>query len=206
MRSLSNKEKAAIVLNFVFPCNTSHVTDLHFRFTLIPEMRACALSARSLPRYFGGKFIFLLLSVWQSISVTKPLVFGVSSEYNKEANWVDFLLHFSGEDTTPCPCLLKGWRTGLRTPILGKFLSVFFYLARLSSVWCVKCNVRVWGSKYFFLILIFSWTQPWIQGTWIPVEHLHLWMACCWLARSQEHAPTRSLSQVPGWTLHLTLM
>ena len=24
--------------------------------------------------------------------------------------------------------------------------------------------------------------------------------------RSQEHAPTRSLWQVPGWTLHLTLV
>ena len=75
------KKQAAVVLNVVFPCNTSHVTDLHFRLTLIPEMRACALSARNLPLYFGGKFLFLF-----SLSLTKPLVFGVSSAYNKEAN------------------------------------------------------------------------------------------------------------------------
>ena len=81
VRSLSSEEKAAIVLNFVSPCNTSHVTDLHFRLTLIPEMRACALSARNLPRYFGGKFHFLF-----SLSLTKPVVFGVSFEYIKEAN------------------------------------------------------------------------------------------------------------------------
>ena len=81
VRSLSNEKKAAIVLNFVFSCNTSHVTDLHFRLTLIPEMRACALSARNLPRYFGGKFHFLF-----SLSLTKPVVFGVSFEYIKEAN------------------------------------------------------------------------------------------------------------------------
>ena len=54
--SLSNEKKATIVLNFMFPCNTSHVTDLHFRLTLIPEMKACALSVRNLPLYFGVSF------------------------------------------------------------------------------------------------------------------------------------------------------
>ena len=66
--SLSNEEKAAIVLNFMFPCNTSHVTDLHFRLTLIPEMKACALSARNLHLYFVGKFLFLFLSQFDRTS------------------------------------------------------------------------------------------------------------------------------------------
>ena len=66
--SLSNEEKASIVPNFVFPCNTSHSTDLHFRLTLIPEMRACALSVRNFPLYFGGKFLFLFLSQFDKTS------------------------------------------------------------------------------------------------------------------------------------------
>ena len=145
VRSLSNEEKAAIVLNFVFSCNTSHVTDLHFRLTLIPEMRACALSARNLPLYFGGKFLFLFLSVWQNLLclVCRLRIIRKLTEFTSFCNSV--------VKTPPRVLgLLKEWRTGLRTPILGKFLSVFFYLARLSSVWCVKCNIQVRGTKYYF--------------------------------------------------------
>ena len=103
-------------------------------------------------------FLCILEVSFSSLSsqnLTKPLVFGALSEYNKEANWIYLFLQFSGEDITLCPQPLKEWRTGLRT-ILGEFLSVFFYLAKLSSVWCAKCNMRVWGTKCFLLLLLSS--------------------------------------------------
>ena len=48
--------------------------------------------------------------------------------------------------------LFKEWRTGLRAPIIGKFLSVFVYLARLSSVGVLSVIFRD-GE----LILFFFW-------------------------------------------------
>ena len=53
-RSLSNEEKAAIV-----SCSRATPTHLHFRLTLLPELRACASSARNF-YLFGGKLLFLL--------------------------------------------------------------------------------------------------------------------------------------------------
>ena len=188
--------------NFIFPCNTSHVTDLHIPLTLIPEMRACALSARNLPLYFGGKFLFLFLSVWQNLLclVCRLRIIRKLTEFTSFCNSVV-------KKPPRVLDLFREWRTGLRTPTLGKFqefLSVFVYLVRLSSV---KCNIRVLAEELNTLFIVFfSWTQLWIQGTRIQVEHLHLWMTCFWLAQSQERAPTRSPWQVPGWTLNLTLM
>ena len=67
--------------------------------------------------------------------------------------------------------LLKEWRTGLRA-IFGKFLSAFFYLARLSSVWCVSSVIYGYEGLNTFLLLLSSVWQPQAQGTWIPMEHL----------------------------------
>ena len=49
--------------------------------------------------------LWVSFSSFFSLSLTEPLVFGVSSAYNKEANWIYFcLVQFSGEDTrTSCP-------------------------------------------------------------------------------------------------------
>ena len=136
----------------------------------------------------------------------KPLVFGVSSAHIIR-KLTEFISFCNSVVKTPPRVLglLKEWRARLRVPILGKFLSVFFYLARLWSVWCVKSNIRIWGTKYFFYCYLQLHATS-TTGTWIPLEHLHLCMTCCWLARSQERAPTQSPWQVPGWTLHLTLM
>ena len=72
--SLSNEEKAAMV-----SCSrATPPVHLHFSLTLLPELRACA----SLESFisFGVSFSSL------SLSLTKSPEFGVSSEYNKEAN------------------------------------------------------------------------------------------------------------------------
>ena len=73
--SLSNEEKAAIVSCARATPPTAH---LHFSLTLLPELRAFA----SLESFisFGVSFSSL------SLSLTKSPEFGVSSEYNKEAN------------------------------------------------------------------------------------------------------------------------
>ena len=46
--------------------------------------------------------------------------------------------------------LFKEWRTGLRAPIIGKFLSVFVYLARLSSVGVLSVIFRNGELIFFF--------------------------------------------------------
>ena len=71
--SLSNEEKAAIV-----SCSRATPTHLHFSLTLLPELRAFALLESFIS--FGVSFSSL------SLSLTKSPEFGVSSEYNKEAN------------------------------------------------------------------------------------------------------------------------
>ena len=110
------------------------------------------------------------------LSLTRRRVFGVSSESNKETNWIfNFLfLQFSGEDTTsPCPWFVQRMENRRTyTPILGRFLSC-------SSVWqgyqvlgvLIMTVIRIWGTNWIFFLVIFSLTRPrvtlrnGIQGT-----------------------------------------
>ena len=78
------------------------------------------------------------------------------------------------------------------TTILGKFLSVFFYLARLASVWCVNTDKRNWKlfiSCYLQLDATSCAVRNGTQETWIPMD-VDFWIMCCWLARLQERGPT----------------
>ena len=187
-RSLSNEEKAVIVLKFRAP-----VQQLRLICILVSPRcsnREHVLRAGETFRYLGVRFSSFLF--WQ-LDKTPCTVSGVSSEYNKEANWIStFYFWYSAVKALPRVLgLFEEWRV-----IFGKFLPC-------SSIWqgYLTCHIQIWGTNSFFLV-IFSWMRSRVslrmeyrehasqeRGSWrtrIPMERLDLWMTC-------SCGPTRSL-------------
>ena len=202
VRSLSNEEKAAIVLNFVFPCNTPTLLICIFVSPWYPKWEHVLWAQETFLGILGVSF-----SSFFSQNLSKPLVFGVLPEYNKGANWIYFFSQFSGEDTTlqvSSVCSKNGEQAFVQFSVSFLPCSASIWQGyQVFRVLCVICRYEELNS--FFIVVIFSWKRPRIQGTRrIPMEHLDLWMALGSCKNVQQ--ASRSPWLVPGWTLHLTLM
>ena len=146
-------------------------------------------------------FLCILEVSFSSLSsqnLTKPLVFGILSECNKEANWIYFFLQYSGEETSPC--VLSRSKNGEQAFIQ---FSVSFFPC--SSIWqsyqvfrmsSVICGYEELNAFYYYCYLQLDATTNTgntdSSGTFRFVDHELL-------AHKSVH-----LVGLRGWTLHLT--
>ena len=182
--------KAAIVLNVRVPVQHVPRTDLHFSLTLQFSNWEHVHWAQETFRYIVVSFSSYFLSL------TRPIVCLVYRlSIMKGLTELSTYFYNSAVKTLPQVFWLvqrKETNVTVSTTILGKFLSVFFYLARLASVWCVNTDKRNWKlfiSCYLQLDATSCAVRNGTQETWIPMD-VDFWIMCCWLARLQERGPT----------------